>query len=248
MGCLMKIVAFNGSPRAEQSTTNIMVESFLAGARDERAETEHIFLARKKIGHCLGCFNCWWKTPERCVQSDDMGELIEKYLSADVAVIATPLHNDNVSGIMKNFIDRLLPTGDPHFERDENGEVRHVKGRRKDPRFVMMANSGFPEQSHFQVLRLLSRRMARNYQTEFIGEIYRGAGALLQEESLKPFADAYRDLLRKAGAEVVRDGKISVETTRKLEQPLIPSPDYVDVFLSNANAYMDHMIAENQKI
>jgi multimeric flavodoxin WrbA len=243
----MKIVAFNGSPRAEKSTTNIMVEAFLAGAEDAGAETEQVFLVRNKIGHCLGCFNCWLKTPEQCVQSDDMGGLIEKYLSSDVAVLATPLYNDNVSGIMKNFIDRLLPTGDPHFEKDTNGEVRHVKGRKSDPKFVMMANSGFPEQSHFQVLRLLTQRMARNYQTEFIGEIYRGAGALLQDEELMPFAEAYRMLLKKAGSEVVKVGKISMETHHKLEQPLIPAPNFVDIFLTNANAYMDIMIEANRK-
>jgi multimeric flavodoxin WrbA len=243
----MKIVAFNGSPRAERSTTHLMVEAFLAGAKDAGAETEQVFLVRHKIGHCLGCFNCWWKTPEKCVQSDDMGELIKKYLSADIAVFATPLYNDNLSGIMKNFIDRLLPTGDPHFEKDNNGEVRHVKGSIKDPKFVMIANSGFPEQSHFQVLRLLTQRMARNYQTEFVGEIYRGAGALLQDEELKPFADAYLGLLGKAGIEIVKNGKISIETSTQLEQPLIPAPDFVDIFLTNANAYMDHMIASNRK-
>ena len=243
----MKIVAFNGSPHAEKSSTQVMVNAFLAGAKDAGAETQSVFLARKKIGHCLGCFSCWLKTPGRCIQQDDMQELIERYNASDVVVFATPLHNDNVSAIMKDFIDRLLPNGDPHFEKDPNGEVRHVSGKRKEPVFVMMANSGFPEQSHFQVLRLLTKRMARNYNTRFAGEIYRGAGSLLQEEELKPFIDAYKGLLREAGAEVVRNGKISKGTNERLEQPLIPSPEYVNIFVENANAYMDRMLEENQK-
>ena len=243
----MKIIALNGSPRAEKSNTQVMVDAFLAGANDAGADTQTIFLARKKIGHCLGCFSCWLKSPGECIQQDDMAELIEQYLASDVVVFATPLYNDNVSGIMKDFIDRLLPTGDPHFEKDPDGEVRHVSGKKKDPVFVMMANSGFPEQSHFQVLRLLTKRMARNYNTTFAGEIYRGAGSLLQEEELKPFIDAYKGLLREAGAEVVRDGKISKNTSEKLELPLIPSPDYVNIFIENANAYMDKILEENQK-
>jgi multimeric flavodoxin WrbA len=244
----MKIVVFNGSPRAEQSNTHVMVESFLAGANDAGAETENIFLAKKTIRHCLGCFRCWWERPGTCVQSDDMGELIQRYLSADVVVFATPLYIDNVSGIMKNFMDRLIPMGDPHFEKDPLGEVRHSSGKKKGPKFVMMANSGFPEQSHFQVLRLLVQRMARNFGTEIAGEIYRGGGSLLQEEELKPMVDAYKVLLRTAGTEIVENGNLSPETTRRLEQPLIPAPDYVDIFLSNANAYMDQMIEVNRKV
>ncbi|MDD2252752.1 MULTISPECIES: flavodoxin family protein [unclassified Methanoculleus] len=243
----MKIVAFNGSPRAEQSNTHVMVEAFLAGAQGAGAEVENIFLAEKRLGYCLGCFSCWSKTPGTCIQADGMEELLEKYLSADVAVFATPLHNDNVSVLTKNFIDRLLPAGDPHFERDEVGEVRHVRGARPAPKFVMIANCGFPEQSHFQVLRLLTRRMARNYHTEFVGEIYRGMGSLLQEEELRPLIDAYRGLLGMAGAEVVINGRISPETGQRLEEPLIPAPDYVDIFLSNVNAYMEEGIAANRR-
>ncbi|HPM62614.1 MAG TPA: flavodoxin family protein, partial [Methanoregulaceae archaeon] len=195
----MRIVAFNGSPRAEQSNTHVMVSSFLAGAEDAGADTENVFLAKYTINHCLGCFGCWLKTPGTCVQSDDMEELIKKYLAADIVIFATPLYIDNVSGIMKNFMDRLIPMGDPHFEKDSNGEVRHVSGGKKDPKFVMMANSGFPEQTHFQVLRLLAQRITRNFDTDLAGEIYRGGGSQLQEEELKPWIDAYKMQLRKAG-------------------------------------------------
>ena len=243
----MRIIAVNGSPRAEQSTTHVMVEAFLAGAEGAGATVENIFLAKKNIGHCRGCFTCWWKNPGTCIQHDDMEELIKKYLSADVVVFATPLYNDNVSGFMKDFIDRLLPTGNPYFEKDENGEVCHTPGAKRAPKFIMISNCGFPEQSHFQVLRLLARRMARNYHTEVIGEVYRGAGVLLQDERFKPLVEDYKDLLRKAGAEIVSTGRISPETGRLLEQPLIPAPDYADIFLSNANAYVDQIIAANRR-
>ncbi|MCP1716362.1 multimeric flavodoxin WrbA [Methanocalculus alkaliphilus] len=242
----MKIVAFNGSPHAEASNTHIIVDAFLAGARDGGAETENIFLAHRTIEHCQGCFSCWWNTPGKCIISDDMDELLDTYLSADFVIYATPLHMDNVSGIMKDFFDRLLPTGDPHFERDPNGEVRHVMGKKRDPGFIMIANSGYPEQSHFQVLRLLTQRMARNFLTECVGEIYRGGGSLLQDDEMKPLIDEYRALVRKAGFEFVKDGKISSDTSLLLEQPLIPAPDYVDIFIRNVNAYVDQMIAKNQ--
>jgi len=243
----MKIIAFNGSPRAEQSTTNLMVSAFLTGAEEAGAITEQVFLSKKNIRYCLGCFTCWLKTPGTCIQSDDMGELIYKFLSADIVIFATPLYMDNVSGIMKNFMDRLLPIGDPHFEKDEHAEVRHLKVKTNIPKFVMLSNCGFPEQTHFQVLKLLARRLARNYQTELIGEIYRGAGAVLQEPKIQKIAAQYLVLLKNAGQEVVKDGIISQETTLQLDMPLIPDPNFVDIFITNMNTYMDATIAEFKK-
>lgn len=180
----MKITAFNGSPRAEKGNTHIMVEEFLNGARDAGAETEYILLAKYKIFHCLGCFTCWMKTPGKCVHNDDMKDLLPKFYNADIVVVATPLYVDNVTGIMKDFMDRLIPTLDARFDKDENGECRHINTSAKIPKFVVISNCGFPEQSHFQVLRLLFKRITRNMCSEVVAEIYRGGGALLEAKSL----------------------------------------------------------------
>ena len=197
----MKIIVFNGSPRAEKGNTHFMVEAFLKGAQEAGAETENIFLVKQKIKPCTGCFCCWVKTPGECVIKDDMAELRSKYVTADIIVFATPLYVDNVTGIMKNFMDRLVPLADPYFEKDENGQYLHVKGFDKIQKIAVISNSGFPEQEHFQVLRLLFRRIARNFHSEVIAEIYRGAGQLLQVDHLmlKPILWKYKKLLEKAG-------------------------------------------------
>ena len=51
------------------------------------------------------------------------------------------------------------------------------------PKVIALSGCGFPEQTHFEVLRVLFRRMTRNMGAELIGEIYRGeAGLLLRKE------------------------------------------------------------------
>ncbi|MBN1526580.1 MAG: flavodoxin family protein [Candidatus Omnitrophica bacterium] len=225
----MKIIAFNGSPRAERGNTAIIVEAFLEGCREAGAETEHIYLAKKKIAPCMGCFTCWTKTPGVCVIKDDMKDLLKKVTEPDIAVYATPLYVDNVSGIMKNFMDRLIPTAMPQFERDAEGRMRHPERQKKQARTVVISNSGFPQRDQFDVLRLLFRRLAGLGHSELAGEIYRDEGELLRNASaaLKPVIDRYKELVKKAGREVVEKGRLSEATMKELEKPLIPYEDYI---------------------
>lgn len=240
----MKITVFNGSPRAERGNTHIMVEAFLAGAKDAGAQTEYILLAKHKINHCLGCFTCWTKTPGQCVHQDDMKELLAKFYDTDIVVLATPLYVDNVTGIMKDFMDRLIPSLDPHFSKDAHGECRHINKSAKVPKLAVISNCGFPEQSHFQVLKLLFKRMALNMGSEVVAEIYRGGGALLEAKSLllKPLIWRYKKLLKQAGQEVVKDGKLSERTKAELAKPLVSDEQYI----KGANEYFDKVLKQKK--
>ena len=239
----MKITIFNGSPRAENGNTHVMVAAFIKGAVRAGAEVENIFLAKKEINHCRGCFSCWLKTPGKCIIKDDMAGLIEKLASSDIIVFATPLYVDNVTGIMKNFMDRMIPAGDPHFEKDKGGECVHIIRSEKIPKLVVISNCGFPEQSHFQVLELLFRRIARNMRTEVIGEIYRSGGAILKDAPLilKPVIHRYKKLLQTAGREIVEKQRLSAETRTKLEKPLMSEERYI----AGANEYFDKLLSTN---
>lgn len=241
----MKITVFNSSPRADKSNTNVMVEAFLKGAKGAGADTENVFLARQKIRPCLGCFSCWVKTPGRCVIQDDMAELLQKIEGTDIVVFATPLYVDNVSGIMKNFMDRFMPLADPYFEKDENGQYRHVKKSEKVPKLAVISNCGFPEQDHFQVLRLLFQRIARNLHSEVIAEIYRGGGEILQAGHLllKPLLWKYRKLLERAGREVAENLRLSEKTKAELEKPIVSH----DLYINGANKEWDRQLARIRK-
>lgn len=241
----MKITVFNGSPRAEHGNTHVMVSAFLEGARAAGAETENIFLAKKKIHHCMGCFSCWIKTPGRCAIQDDMAELLPKLAESDIVVFATPLYVDNVSGLMKNFMDRMIPNADPHFSKDQNGECRHPSRFPKAPKIVVISNCGFPERSHFQVLQLLFRRVALNMRSEVIGEIYCAGGAILSEKSfwLGLRVNPYKQLIRKAGEEMIRHGKIPEELAARLEEKIISDEQYI----KGADDYWKKVLAETRE-
>ncbi len=238
----MRITAFNGSPRGKGSNTGVMVSEFLAGASAAGAETEQVFLSQKEIDHCMGCFRCWTATPGKCVINDDMTDLLERVMSSDLIVLATPLYVDDVSGIMKDFMDRLIPLADPHFEQDANGEWRHVKRFSSYPDIAVISNCGMPGRQHFQALQLHFKRMARNFHSKVTAEIYLDMGELLRNQVLilKPVIAMYKKSLRKAGGEVATDGVISPKTAAKLEKPLING----DMYIKEAHKHWDSELSK----
>jgi len=241
----MKITVFNGSPRAEKGNTHFMVKAFLEGAEKAGAETNNIFLSKKKINPCMGCFTCWLKTPGKCVFKDDMPSFLSEILSTDIIVFAFPLYVDNVSGLMKIFMDRMMTLADPRITKDENGESRHQKRyNQKSPGVVVISNCGFPEYSHFQVVSLLFKRFARNLHSKVLGEIFRTEGELLCHKRLllKPVQFKYKKLMNKCGEEIVKNYKLSLKTKEALKKQLVPK----DFYIMEANKYIQKRLTQIQ--
>lgn len=59
----------------------------------------------KKINYCTGCGTCL-NEGKRCPQKDDMSEILEKMIAADVIVMATPVYFYTMCAQMKTLIDR----------------------------------------------------------------------------------------------------------------------------------------------
>ena len=111
----MKILVINGSPKGIKSNTIKLTKAFLAGmeegarAGDIAFDVDELQVNRLDIRPCLGCFSCWSKTPGSCCIRDDMQEVIQKLLWADVTIWSFPLYYYTVPGTLKNLIDRQLP-------------------------------------------------------------------------------------------------------------------------------------------
>jgi multimeric flavodoxin WrbA len=101
------IVGINGSPHKDGITAS-MLNKFLRSAEKYGGETKLIHLIDYKIAPCLGCYS---KDPKLCkypcVQKDDMQKIYPQLIKADAIVFGTPVYWFNMSGLMKNFIDRL---------------------------------------------------------------------------------------------------------------------------------------------
>ena len=99
----MKVLIFNGSPRSKGATSTVLhrIETEL-----KKGDVEVDFYNLGSIGmsHCTGCCSCY--RTGACCLSDDAEILSQKISEADGIVLGSPTYASNVSGLMKDFIDR----------------------------------------------------------------------------------------------------------------------------------------------
>ena len=81
---MTRIAVFNGSPNGPVGNTHYIVREFLKGAEKAGAVVENHFLVEKKISYCKACLRCWTETPGTCVVKDDMQDLTERFMEADI--------------------------------------------------------------------------------------------------------------------------------------------------------------------
>ena len=233
----MKILALNGSPRKKTSNTDRLLDPFLEGAKNEGATYEKVYLQDNKIKPCLGCFDCWLRTPGECIQKDDMSDMIDLLVNADVLVCATPLYVCGMSAQLKIFFDRFIPIALPFIELNEDGICSHPS--RYDKEFsgmVLISNCGFYEMLHFDALVTHMQSICDVSKTRFFGSLLRPHGEMLDlaEQLMPDAANAIYDAAREAGRQVARGEDISKKVSEQVAKPIVT----LEEFLDGANAYM----------
>lgn len=104
---MKNVLILSGSPR-KGGNSDLLCDRFMTGAQEAGHQVEKIRLAEKNINYCTGCGVCLDKKM-RCSQKDDMAEVLEKMVAADVIVMATPVYFYTMNGQMKTLIDRTCP-------------------------------------------------------------------------------------------------------------------------------------------
>lgn len=129
----MNIVALCGSPR--RGNTDALLKALAEGAAEAGVEVTRFELAKLDIKPCRACRACL-KTPEaRCVQKDDMIQVLDALREADAWALATPVYFMDVSGPLKMAIDRFYS-----FFTEEGGWQLALPGERRGAVIVVQAD------------------------------------------------------------------------------------------------------------
>jgi len=229
----MKILVANGSPRGAHGNTEVLVQQFVAGAREGGAEVETVYLKDKQINHCLGCFACWFKTPGTCIHKDDMPELLEKIQQADLLVYAMPLYVYTVPGLMKDFMDRIIPIVEPYIEvRDGVSSHPSRNPQSKFRRIAIISSCGFPEMSHFNGLKETFKTFMHGKPELIAASICCSGGSALKIPQMQPAIQWYLDAVKLSGREVAQTGHTSEQTQAIIDRPIIAD---TEMFANMAN-------------
>ena len=123
-----KIIVLSGSPKKDGNTAHL-VKWFTDGAREKEAQVEVIEMAtlKFKILGCVACRSCQNEDRYGCVVDDEVSEVLQKVVEANVIVMATPLYFFAPSTQIKLIFDRMFSL---YKWNNEDGTMRTpLKGK-----------------------------------------------------------------------------------------------------------------------
>ena len=121
----MRILVLNGSPKRDLSDTMHITRAFLDGMQDAAPQDVRlIHVNERHIDYCTGCFVCK-KNGGTCVLDDDMREILDAILDADLLIFSFPLYSYGMPGALKNVIDRMMPLSSWNMVRNAEGKYGH---------------------------------------------------------------------------------------------------------------------------
>jgi multimeric flavodoxin WrbA/putative sterol carrier protein len=238
----MKLLILRSNPR-KNGYTERLTDFFVTGSKEAGADIIDIDLCAKDVKHCLGCYGCWIQTPGKCVLNDDMQQLVELFLDADVIVFSTPLNAYSVNSRMKAFLDRTLVLARPGFVITPKGLVGNcLRFPEKWPKkMAAIAVGAFKGEENFAAIRSTFELYANGMNIEFCGMVIRPESYLFQFALAKPkTVKLIETAFVKAGYALVAEGVIAPAL---LEQAAMPLSSDVRHFQQYSNIYWEHALA-----
>lgn len=103
----MKVIAFNGSARADGNTSRL-IDVVFTELNKEGIETKKIHLGAKALQGCTACYGCFKNLDKHCaLKNDPLNQYIDEILAADGIILGSPTYVADMSANMKALIERV---------------------------------------------------------------------------------------------------------------------------------------------
>lgn len=118
-----QVLAISGSPR-KGGNTDIIVNQIITGLCTENINGYSVNLSNIDFSGCVGCEKC--RKDKICTKlQDGMVPLYSNIIDSQGLILASPVHNYNITSWVKAFIDRLYC----FYEFDNNTRPRNWSSR-----------------------------------------------------------------------------------------------------------------------
>lgn len=222
----MKTMIINGSPKGNASDTMCITRALVEGMNevcDNSIDTIHII--DKHIEYCRGCFSCM-KNGGKCIHKDDMHDLLEEVLESDLLILNFPLYCYGMPAPLKAFIDRTLPLSSMAMHK-VGDRYEHVgQADFSNLKYIMVCGCGFPNsKNNFEgMVAQFKLCFPERHTIITIPE-----SPMFNVPEAEGVTKPRLELIRQAGRQYAKDGKIQAELMAEIISPMIPEEIYADV-------------------
>lgn len=222
----MKILVLNGSPKRDKSDVMHVTRAFLDGMNNaQQNDVEIVHVIDKHIEYCTGCFACM-KNGGRCIHNDDMRNLLEKMLQADLLVFSFPLYCYGMPAPLKALIDRILPLSSMAMQKVGDRYVHVGQADFYHLKYLMICGCGFPNSKHnfegavaqFQLCFPNNRTIITIPETP-----------MFNVPEANQVTQPRLDLVKSAGEQYAKVGAIDDDLLTAVCSPMIPEEIYANI-------------------
>lgn len=126
---------------------------------------ERIDIVAQAIKGCIGCDNCQKdKDHPACIQNDDLNNLLQKVIEADLVVYAAPVYVWDFPAQMKAVMDR-------HYclLKWQGGQDKSLVENKKA---MLLATCGGDAENNTDLIRLIFEREMKYLHCQIVGEFF----------------------------------------------------------------------------
>ena len=91
------------------NTIGVSVDNDMIRSLIQENDIEVIDISDMKIAHCMGCNQCWLKTPGICAIKDDYESILKKLVQADNLLLVSDTRFGFLDYKGKRMMDRIMP-------------------------------------------------------------------------------------------------------------------------------------------
>ena len=158
-----KITILNGNP--EPSGFDTYLAQVKAALEKQGASVTQLDLRDLPLRYCIGCWDCWVKTPGECDHDEASQAMDRAIINADYLLWAAPLKMGYPAALLKMAVDKHLPLIHPYILVDQ-GEAHHRGRYARYPRLgLLVEKEPSTDEADLAIVADMFGRTALNFKT-----------------------------------------------------------------------------------